>query len=78
MKRQFEAAQANLFHPRRVRPAWSSLPVETREEVTKLVARMLKQERARRVAPASATEGEVQNEGHPGNAGIDQSAVAEP
>lgn len=33
--------QTNLFHPKRLRPAWDSLPVDARTEVTKLFARML-------------------------------------
>lgn len=56
---RFEAEQANLFHPRRVRPEWEALPVETREEVTKLVARMLRGHQARRAAPAVVGQTEV-------------------
>ncbi len=37
---RFETEQANLFHAQRVRPAWMELPLQTREEVTRLVARM--------------------------------------
>lgn len=47
---RFEVEQVNLFHPRRVRPAWMELPRETCEEVTRLVARMLRNYQARHVA----------------------------
>lgn len=59
---RFEAEQANLFHPRRVRPEWEALPVEAREEVTKLLARVLKAHRARHAAPAGGAEPEVQDD----------------
>jgi len=38
---RFEVEQVILFHPQRVRPAWIEVPLETREEVTRLLARML-------------------------------------
>jgi hypothetical protein len=41
-RNRFESEQTNLFHPKRVRPAWRTLPMETREQVTKLVARLLR------------------------------------
>ena len=56
---RFEAVQANLFHPRRVRPEWPALPVERREEVTKLVARMLRAHQARHAAPSVTGGAEV-------------------
>ncbi len=46
---RFEAEQVNLFHPQRVRPVWMELLLETREEVTRLVARMLSNYQARHV-----------------------------
>jgi hypothetical protein len=61
-RERFEAEQANLFHPRRVRPEWAALPVETREEAMKLLARMLKAHQARHAAPAGTAEGEVQHD----------------
>lgn len=59
---RFEVEQANLFHPRRVRPEWEALPMETREEATKLLARMLRDHQARRATPVSAKDGEVQHD----------------
>lgn len=59
---QFKAEQANLFHPRRVRPEWEVLPIEAREEVTKLVARMLRAYQARHAAPSNRSEWEVQHD----------------
>ncbi len=53
--------QGHLFHPKRVRPAWETLPVETRMEVTKLVARMLSAYRERHAAASGAAE-EVQDD----------------
>jgi len=59
---RFETEQANLFHPRRVRPAWEVLPVETRGEVTKLLARLLKAYQVRHAVPSGDPEGEVQDD----------------
>jgi hypothetical protein len=56
---RFEVEQANLFHPRRVRPEWEALPVETREEATKLLARMLRAHQARHAALPVTGEAEV-------------------
>ncbi|MEO8180625.1 MAG: hypothetical protein ABI895_17455 [Deltaproteobacteria bacterium] len=56
---RFETEQTNLFHPKRARPAWETLPLETRVEVTKLVARMLSAHLARH---AVAAEVEVQDD----------------
>lgn len=53
---QFEAEQTNLFHPRRVRPEWETLPVDAREGVTKLLARMLRAHQASHAAAAGETE----------------------
>jgi hypothetical protein len=53
---RFEAEQANLLHPRRVRPAWEALPVDAREQVTKLLARMLRAYQVSHAAPAGETE----------------------
>ncbi len=49
---RFETEQASLFHPQRVRPAWKTLPIEARREVTRLVARMLSTYQARHADPA--------------------------
>lgn len=51
---RFQTEQTNLFHPKPVRPAWETLPRETRSEVTKLVARMLTAYQARHAAAADA------------------------
>lgn len=58
----FESEQTNLFHPKRVRPAWETIPVETRRQVTTLVARMLSAYRARRADPADTTDAEGQHD----------------
>jgi len=55
---RYETEQVNLFHPKRVRPAWEALPVEARREVTKLVARMLSAYKARH----AAADAEVQDD----------------
>ena len=47
---RYGTQQGHLFHPEGVRPAWESLPVETRMEVTKLVARMLSAYQTRHAA----------------------------
>ena len=39
--------QASLFHPPKDTPLWDALPVETRTQVTLLIAQMLKQYRSR-------------------------------
>ena len=59
---RFEVQQANLFDPRRVRPEWEALPAETREEVTKLLARMLKALQVRHAARPGTAEMEMQHE----------------
>ena len=48
-----ENEQTNLFYPKRVSPACRAFPVETREQVTKLVAQMLSAHRARHAAVAT-------------------------
>jgi len=59
---RFEAEQTNLFHPERVSPAWEALPVETRRNVTRLVARMLSAHRARHAAPVGPVGPEVRHD----------------
>jgi hypothetical protein len=44
-----ETQQGNLFHPQRERPAWKTLPAEARNELTRLVARMLNEHQRRDV-----------------------------
>ena len=39
--------QASLFHPSKRTPLWNALPLETRTQVTRLIAQMLKQHRSR-------------------------------
>lgn len=56
---RYVTEQANLFHRKRSRPAWEALPLESREEVTKRVAQMLRAHQARQVASADA---EVQHD----------------
>lgn len=46
LRGRFAAEQGNLFHPQRERPAWMALPLETRKEVARLVAQMLKRHQA--------------------------------
>jgi hypothetical protein len=49
-KKRFRAeklVQASLFHPSKQTPLWDALPVETRTQVTRLIAQMLKQHRSR-------------------------------
>lgn len=45
--RRLKGEQGSLFHPPRQTPPWSTLPLELRTEVTKLVARMLSTHRLR-------------------------------
>ena len=56
---RFETEQTNLFHPKPVRPAWETLALETRSEVTKLLARMLS---AYQAPHAAAIDVEVQHD----------------
>lgn len=60
-RRRREIEQGHLFHPGQVRPAWEALPVETRTEVTRVLAQMLSAYQARHDAGSGATE-EVQHD----------------
>ena len=60
-QRLFEAEQGNLFRPKQVKPAWKTLPAEVQQEVTKLLAQMLKAHPMRRV-PVRNDESEVQHD----------------
>lgn len=49
--------QMALFHPRPTSPQWLEFPAEIREQVVRLLARLLRQRRRERLA-----EGEVRHE----------------
>jgi hypothetical protein len=48
--------QLGLFHPPRKNPKWQTLPAEVRQTVTKLLAQMLRQHHAERLASDNARE----------------------
>ena len=49
-------AQLHLFRPQPKIPAWKTLPVDSRQRVTSLVARMLREHRARLLGTRSGRE----------------------
>jgi hypothetical protein len=55
---RLKGEQGSLFHPPRQTPPWSTLPLELRTEVTKLVARMLSAHRLRHAVPKEEVPGE--------------------
>ena len=48
--------QLELFHPPLKTPNWSGLPPEVRQRATNLLARMLREHRARRFGPNKGKE----------------------
>ena len=48
--------QLSLFHPRPKMPSWPQLPVSVRRKTTNLLARLLREHRARLLANENAEE----------------------
>jgi len=48
--------QLSLFHPRPQTPLWSEIPIAFRRTATRLIARLLREHRARLLASENAKE----------------------